>query len=70
MAARLQRDISGRALSVFGMLERRDFGMIVAGLDVPAFADDVVIANQYAADARIRMRGIEAVAGQLQRPGL
>ena len=52
------------------LAQRMDFGVGLAGADVPAFADDLAIANDDATDARIGMGGIDAFARQLEGAGL
>ncbi len=42
------------------MLERRDLGMRLAGLAMPAFTDDLTVFYDNAADAWIRMRRINS----------
>ncbi len=55
--ARLQRDIDGGTLRLVArMLERRDLGMRLAGLAMPALTDNLTVFYNNAADAWIRMR--------------
>lgn len=52
VAARLQRDIGGGAMGlVTGCMQGMHFGVRFAGFFVPAFADDLAIANQHTTDA-------------------
>ena len=44
-----------------------DFGMRAAELPVPSFADDFAIANDRAADQRIRLDVAQTARGQFQR---
>ncbi len=68
VAARFQRDVSGGApRPVAGGAQRMDLGVRLAGLLVPAFADDFAVTHQHAADARIGRGRAQAALGQLQR---
>ena len=54
VAAGFERDVGGgTARPLAGGAQGMDFGMRLAGLFVPAFADDLAVTDQHAADARI-----------------
>jgi len=54
MSARLEADVERRAPSpLAGRLERHDLGVRTAGSLVPAFPDDLAVANEDCADQRV-----------------
>ncbi|EXF42540.1 hypothetical protein BAY1663_05062 [Pseudomonas sp. BAY1663] len=70
VAAGLEGDVGGGATRTFaGLAQRMDLGMRFAGAHVPAFADPLAIGDDDAADPRVGMRRIQALARQLQGAG-
>src|SRR5690606_26052774 len=70
MAAGLQGDVGGSAPRPFaGLAQGVDLGVRLAGALVPAFADDLAVAHDHAADTRIGMGGEQPQTRQPQRPG-
>ncbi len=66
--AGLERDVGGGAARAFaGGADRVGFGVRLTGTFVPAFAHDFVVARQHGADARIRIRAVQAARRELQR---
>ncbi|MCY1440295.1 hypothetical protein D9M71_565630 [compost metagenome] len=70
VAARFKGDVgTGATGQLAGLTQRMHFGVRLTGTHMPAFADDLAVANNHTADARIRMGRIQALAGQFQGPG-
>ena len=68
VAARLERDIRrGAACCVARFRQSDNFGMIALRVLMEAAADDVVVANDHAADGRIGRCEADALARQLER---
>ena len=68
MAAGFERHVGRRPTCRFARgAQRVDFGVGLAGALVPAVADDAPVADQHAADARIRVGGVAAERGELER---
>jgi hypothetical protein len=67
MTARFQRHVSRRTFGlVTGSAQGMDLGVRLAGLLVPAFADDLTSADQDATNPRIGRRRPQASLGELQ----
>ncbi|MNF76539.1 hypothetical protein D3C84_586550 [compost metagenome] len=70
MAAGLQGHIGGGAPRLrAGLAQRMHLGVRLTGAHMPAFADDLTVAGDDAADPWIRVGGIQPLAGQLQGAG-
>ncbi len=70
MRARLQGHIGGRSPGVVtGDRQGVDLGVRLAGMAVPALADDASLANDDTADARVWISGEQPAASELQRAG-
>lgn len=68
MCTGLQRYESRRAARlVAGLPQRVDLGVCSACTLVPAFTNNLVVFNQHAADHRVRLCGVTASLGELQR---
>ena len=67
MAAGLERHVGRGAARTLARRANRDgLGVRFAGAFVPAFADDFLVARQHRADARIRMRAVQAALRELE----
>jgi len=69
VTARFQGDEGGGAVSpATGCLQRMHFGMLTTGPHVPSLTDNLPVANDDTANARIRSRRPETALGKAQRP--
>jgi hypothetical protein len=69
MTAGLKRHVDGRPARTFsGSAQSMHFGVLLAGAQMPAFADDLAIIDDDATDTRIGGRGLQTQLGQAQRP--
>lgn len=60
VAAGLEGHVGGGAACILaGLAQGMDLGVRLAGADVPALADHLAVLDQHAADARIRMGGVQ-----------
>ena len=67
MTARLERDVYRRAPGVRTRgAQRQDFRMGLARPHMPALAQHSVVPSHHAADARIRIGGVQAAGGEAQ----
>ena len=65
MAARFESDENRRPMRLFASrLQGVNFGMLTAGTDMPAFANDLVRSDDDAADAWIRGGRIQTALGK------
>src|SRR5512138_2642802 len=65
---RLEGDVRGRtARADAGGFERAHLGVCLAGLAMPAFADDPLADREHTTDARIRMIAVTAELRELER---
>ncbi len=70
MTAGLEGHVGGGAACILaGLAQGMDLGVRLAGADVPALADHLAVLDQHAADARIRMGGVQPLARQFQGAG-
>ena len=68
MSAGLQAHIGSRALGArAGRAQRLHLGVRFPGALMPALPDDLTVAHQHTADARIRVRAMQSECGQLER---
>ena len=68
MTTGFERNVNRRAgCPIAGRRERVHFGMRAAESFVPAFADDFAVANDHAADHRVRLNGSQAARGERER---
>ena len=67
--AGLERHVRGRTLRSGGAGQQRvRLGMALAGTDVPPLAEHLAVADDHAADHRVRARREPASLGELERP--
>ncbi|MNT57084.1 hypothetical protein D3C72_1944310 [compost metagenome] len=60
---------TGTAGQLAGLAQCVHFGMWFTGTHMPAFTDNLAVAHNHTANARIRMGRIHALTGQLQGSG-